>query len=562
MNAKEFLKNFGHLADAPDGISKLRQTILQLAVQGKLVEQDPNDKSAGIMLQNFEANYSHELHASDNNSVSLPDGWACCLLGEIQQFTNGHAFPSQKFQSSGVGVIRIGDIQDNEIKKEGMKYISQEYVDSLDPKFLIAPGELVIAMSGATTGKLGFNKTTEHFALNQRVGRISPKEGIDIDYVFYLLTTKIKENLSISAGSAIPNLSTAQINAIKVPLPPLPEQKRIVAKVDELMALCDDLEAKQQERRAVHVRVNTAALDSLSTAETDTDFDSAWSRVRSNFDLLYSVPENVNALRQTILQLAVQGKLVEQDPSDEPASELMKRIREKKILLMKENSIPKPKETIPIQTDELPLIPASWQWVKFGDILLSIDSGWSPKCETRPRESDEWGVLKISAVTWGRFDPGENKALPKGVEPREHCEVKAGDFLMSRANTAELVAKSVVVKTTPKRLLMNDKLLRVSFPDEIFPTYINLVNNSKTSRFYYESVASGTSVSMRNVSRGNVCNLPITLPPLVEQQRIVAKVDELMALCNDLETKLAQQQGDAGRLTEAMVAAVLDGVAV
>jgi type I restriction enzyme S subunit len=186
-------------------------------------------------------------------------------------------------------------------------------------------------------------------------------------------------------------------------------------------------------------------------------------------------------------------------------------------------------------------------------LCLFIEAGWSPKCDDRRRQGNEWGIIKISAVTWGRFNPAENKTLPPDVAPRPDCEVKSGDFLMTRANTAELVAKSVVVEETPPRLLLNDKTLRVVFPASVDPRYVNLFNNSSFARQYYVSVASGTSESMRNVSRESILNMPIPVPSLSEQKRIVEKVDQLMKLCDDLESKLTLAESASSQLLSSAV---------
>ena len=185
---------------------------------------------------------------------------------------------------------------------------------------------------------------------------------------------------------------------------------------------------------------------------------------------------------------------------------------------------------------------------------MTSDSGWSPQCLPEARSGSDWGVLKVSAVSWGIFKPEENKALPQGMTSRPDCEVKAGDFLLSRANTEELVARSVVVDQTPPRLMMSDKIVRFTFPAEIERAFINLANMSDPSRAYYVRNASGTSSSMKNIGREVMCNLPIPLPPLAEQRRIVAKVEQMMALVDVLERQLASSRATAANLLAAIVA--------
>ena len=269
-------------------------------------------------------------------------------------------------------------------------------------------------------------------------------------------------------------------------------------------------------------------------------------------------PNGVAKLRELILQLAVQGQLVPQDENDEPASELLANVKAERERRSRAKEIPNQKPVPAITPDEnLFVLPKGWTWARFGDLCLFIEAGWSPKCEERPRIGDEWGIIKISAVTWGTFDPDENKALPANLEPRPECEVHPNDFLMTRANTAELVAKSVVVEKTPPRLLLNDKTLRVVFPESVNRRYVNLFNNGSIARQHYIRVASGTSESMRNVSRENVREMPIPVPPLAEQKRIVSKVTELLSLCDALESQLQATESASTQLLSAAVSHLL-----
>jgi type I restriction enzyme S subunit len=162
-------------------------------------------------------------------------------------------------------------------------------------------------------------------------------------------------------------------------------------------------------------------------------------------------------------------------------------------------------------------------------------------------------VLKVSAVSWGTFRPDENKALPPGVSGRPEYEVRSGDFLLSRANTEELVARSVIVAEPPPRLMMSDKIVRFAFPNLVDKAFINLANSSGFARDYYAKNASGTSSSMKNVGREVMCNLPIPVPPLPEQRRIVAKVFQLVSLVDRLEAQVERSSATAASLMDTFV---------
>lgn len=270
--------------------------------------------------------------------------------------------------------------------------------------------------------------------------------------------------------------------------------------------------------------------------------------LEQHFETAFDAPDGIDKLRELIVTLALQGKLVEQDSDDLPASELLKGMTEEKQILIDKGQIKKNKPLPVIKSEDIPyLLPSSWTWVRLGDVSIESSAGQSPQCLRRPKMEHEWGVLKISAVSWGEFNPNENKALPPEKEFKQENEVKVGDFLLSRANTEELVARSVIVKTTVPKLLINDKIIRFTLSKGVSKEFVNIANLSNGSRKYYAANASGTSSSMKNVTRDVMCRLPIPLPPLPEQCRIVAKIDQLMARCDELE-KLRTER-DRKRLT-------------
>ncbi|MCK6390515.1 MAG: hypothetical protein L6Q40_05760, partial [Azonexus sp.] len=386
---------------------------------------------------------------------------------------------------------------------------------------------------------------------------VHPFEGVVSGYVYrYLRSPSFVAYVeSVQTGIAYPAINDRQFFSGLIPLPPTAEQHRIVAKVEELMALCDQLEQQTDASLGAHQSLVETLLSALTSAADHAQFVSAWQRIASHFDTLFTTEESIAQLKQTLLQLAVMGKLVPQDPNDEPASELLKKIAAEKAKLAKEGRIKKEKPLPLVGEDEtLFSLPLGWAWCRLENVSLHSEAGWSPKCEEVPRVGSCWGVLKVSAVTWGVFNPAENKALPANLDAVPDCEVKPGDFLISRANTAELVARSVVVQNdAPPRLMMSDKIIRFSFSKEVCAAYLSLFNNSAGSRKYYLRVAGGTSSSMKNVSRLQIQSLAVALPPLAEQYRIVTKVDELMALCDQLKSHLNDAQTTQLHLADALV---------
>ena len=271
----------------------LKTRILDLALQGKLVENSriPNDLNSRI--------------PSDfNPPFEIPNSWAWVKLGDICDFQNGFAFKSKDFKNSGYFVIKIANIQNNEITKENAVFCEPEICENLE-NFSVKRGDILIAMSGATTGKIGIYNLDEKAFLNQRVGLFKNfSKNIDKRFFYFVLLTKVEESLKIAIGSAQPNLSTEQIKSFYIPLPPLDEQERIVKKIDELFSQIDILDKHKE-----------------------------------------SLLKNIKHTKTRILDLALQGKLVENSriPND-----LNSRI--------------------PSDFNPPFEIPNSWAWVKLGDI--------------------------------------------------------------------------------------------------------------------------------------------------------------------------------------------------
>jgi len=561
--------NLPLLAGAPNGIKKLRELILELAARGKLVPQDPNEEPASELLKRI-AEEKARLVAEGKikkqkplaevgeqaEPFELPAGWEWSSLVQVA-FVNPRNAAADSLEVSFVPMTFIGTRFDDQHAQEPRLWgeVKQGFTHFAEGDIGVAKitpcfeNSKACVFSNLVNG-LGAGTTELHI--------VRPVSGtLDPRYVLaylkspqFLLVGETK--MTGTAGQKRLPKDFVEVNPF--PLPPLAEQHRIVAKVDELMTLCDRLEAQQADADSAHAQLVQALLDSLTQAHDAEDFAQSWQRLAEHFHTLFATESSIEALKQTLLQLAVMGKLVPQDPSDEPASQLLKRIVEEKARLVAERKIKKQEPLAKITEEEkLFELAKGWEWSRLGDQVIESGAGWSPSCEPRPREDNDWGVLKVSAVSWGVYRPEENKALPVNLDARPEHEVTAGDFLVSRANTAELVARSVVVDATPRRLMLSDKIVRLRLTDLCDRHYVNVVNSAKHARQYYARVAGGTSSSMKNVSREQILSLPIALPPLAEQHRIVAKVDQLMALCDQLKARLNQARQVHEQLASALV---------
>ncbi|EKS2405603.1 restriction endonuclease subunit S [Pseudomonas aeruginosa] len=550
--------NLSLLAGAPNGIKKLRELILELAVRGKLVPQDPKDEPANELLKRIaeekarlvaEGKIKKQKALTERDdeapAFELPAGWAWARLSDVVNVLNGRAYKKEELLDAGTPVLRVGNLfTSNHWYYSNLTLEEDKYCN---------PGDLLFAWS-ASFGP--FIWQGERSIYHYHIWKLDfyAKDQLSKHYLYNYLLEQTQEIKAAGHGVSMVHMTKEKMEKLVVPVPPLAEQDRIVAKVDQLMALCDQLEAQQADADSAHTQLVQALLDSLTQARDAGDFAQSWQRLAEHFHTLFTTESSIDDLKQTLLQLAVMGKLVPQDPSDEPASELLKRIAEEKATLIAEGKSRKQKQLAEITEEEkLFELATGWEWSRLGEQVIESGAGWSPSCEPRPREGNDWGVLKVSAVSWGVYRPEENKALPVSLEARPEHEVAEGDFLVSRANTAELVARSVVVDSTPSRLMLSDKIVRLRLTKLCDAHYLNLVNSATHARQYYARVAGGTSSSMKNVSREQILSLPIAVPPLPEQHRIVAKVDQLMAFCDQLKARLNQARQVHEQLANALV---------
>lgn len=551
------------------GIKKLRELILELAVRGKLVPQDPNDEPANVLLKKISVDKDRLIKEKKlRKQASLPriekegaphellDGWQWARLGDIcTKLTDGsHNPPSDS--GEGYPMLSSQNVNNGEIDfNNPSRFVTEEDFEKEDQRTQIAPNDILLTIVASLGRSAVVPIDAPKFVLQRSVAVLQTQLVPHFLALQLVSPHCLRYYDTHGKGTAQKGIYLGKLGLMEIAVPPLTEQHRIVAKVNELMALCDQLEQQQTDSLAAHQTLVETLLGTLTRVESQQEFSAAWTRIANHFDTLFATEASIDQLKQSILQLAVMGKLVPQDPSDEPACVLLEKIAAEKAQLVSAGKISKSKPLPPVAEQEKQFdIPNGWVWTKFDDLALHSEAGWSPNCELTPRQGDNWGVLKVSAVTWGKYDPQENKALPANLEPKPEFEVMPGDFLISRANTAELVARAVVVPNgAPAHLMMSDKIIRFVFAPELDHEYLALVNRSEFSRAYYARVAGGTSSSMKNVSREQIKNLVVALPPLAEQHRIVAKVDELMALCDALKARIADAQTTQLHLADAIV---------
>jgi type I restriction enzyme S subunit len=553
-------RHFDTAFDAPDGIKRLRELILTLAMQGKLVKQDPNDPPASELLKEIEAEKKRLIKAGkikqpkplppikpEEIPYELPKSWEWVRVRDICHDW-GQKTPDRKFTYIDVGSI------DNKrgLIGDGVQVLDSSEAPSRARK-LVEKGTVIY--STVRPYMLNIAIIEKEFdcepIASTAFAILHPFSGVINRFIYFYLRAPsfVRFVESSMKGVAYPAINDGDFFKGCFPLPPLSEQHRIVAKIDQLMARCEALEKLRAERDQKRLIVHAAAIRQL----LDT---TASSRLRvqpflfSHFPELYAVKENVTELRKAILQLAVMGKLVPQDPKDPPASELLKEIEAEKKRLVKAGKIKQPKPLPPIKPEEIPYeLPKSWEWVRLGSITSKITDG---DHKTPPRISEGFPLLSAKNVRDGYLDVSNCDYISKQhyEKSRERCLPQTGDLLIvsvggtiGRTSLVPLESNFALVRSVAliKPLLFNSFFLKQSMDSEALQNSIHARKRGGAQPCLYLS---------------EIEQFPFPLPPLAEQHRIVAKIDQLMALCDAMENQITSATAKQTTLLTALMARV------
>ncbi|MDO9105781.1 MAG: restriction endonuclease subunit S [Methylovulum sp.] len=560
MDAQRFLAEFGHIVSAQGGIQQLRQMILTLAVSGDLlVPDEPQDATPLLESINFKKTTHPEQKKVvpaqtrlDRTDIRVPSHWAVCRLGDLVLTITGGGTPSKGNPAYWKGAIpwaSVKDLKNNKYLTETEDLISEEGV--INSSTNLIPAGRVIVCTRMGLGKVVINKIP--VAINQDLKAFELPEEVNIDYFYILYRTR---NIK-GKGTTVSGIKQDQLLALPSALPPIEEQARIVAKVDELMALCDKLETQQQDREKLSEITSISIFDALSNAQSPIEIQTAWNRLNAEANLLLNSESAIQALRKTILDLAVAGRLSYKEPDDGNAIDLIEQIQTCKKQLIASGQI-NHRKPVAAETLQETVLPSHWTCLTLDEAISHIDAGWSPACLAHPRRDENtWAILKTTAVQTLQFLPNEHKELPNSLQPRPHYEVNDGDILITRAGPKNRVAICCVVDKTPARLMISDKIIRFHIVNDLIDArYIALCLSAGESGRILERQKSGMADSQMNISQDKLRAIPIPLPPRAEQERILIKVETLMTICNQLSEQLKLKQQLHSRFAVSSIAAI------
>ena len=569
MNADRLLAQYEKISDAPDAIPRLRRFILDLAVRGKLVPQDPNDEPASELLKRIAAEKARLVRAGKskkskskqldrfNTLFELPKSWKWTTLSDLFLYDAG-VKRQPKNLNQKLWLLELEDIEKDSGRLLVRINASERESKSTKSEFRVGDilyGKLRPYLNKVLVADRPGYSTTEIVALRPFL-RLCPqycalalRRPDFVDYVTRL-----------GQGTKMPRLRTEDAAIAPFPLPPLAEQHRIVAKVDELMALCDRLEAAQAGRETTRDRLATASLTRLDAPDPDPAvFQNHAAFALDSLSPLTTRPDQIKALRQTILNLAGRGKLVPQDPNDEPASALLKRIAAEKSRLTDVLSSRGRRSDGRERTEAFEFtLPRGWTLSTLGSVALKITDGAH---QTPTYVGSGVPFVSVKDFSAGRLDLSNTRFITENEHSLlyKRCDPKRGDILIGRIGT---LGRAVLVDTDDEfSLFVSVGLIRFSH-ENIAPRFLRTLLNSPLVEGEFDRIKIGGGTHTNKLNLGDLQTVALPIPPLAEQHRIVAKVDELMALCNQLKASLAIGDDTRCRLLDAMLHETLEPVKV
>lgn len=537
------------------GIKKLRELILELAVRGKLVPQDSNDEPASELLRGMKKQQEDlikekkikkpkKLPPIDEilESISIPQGWELCYLNDIGDWGAG-ATPNRTnsgYYGGNIPWFKSGELSEDYITD------SEEHITALALKECSLrdnqPGDVLIAMYGATIGKTSILNTRS--TSNQAVCACTPFDGLSNQYLLTFLKASKRVFTSMGAGGAQPNISKEKIVATQFALPPLKEQLRIVEKVEQLMSLCDQLEQHSLTSLDAHQQLVDTLLTTLTESQNADELAGNWARISEHFDTLFTTEASIDALKKTILQLAVMGKLVPQDPNDEPASELLKRIAQEKAQLMKDGKIKKQKQLPPIGDEEKPFeLPDGWEWCRIGNLV-----------NIRPELVTPDEYQSLPQIAPDIIEKGTGKVTAKRTV--KESGVKGPN---SRFYKGQIVYSKIRPSLSKAFLAEYDGLCSADmYPLDCFIDRSYLLKSILSEFFLIQVRQAENRIKMPKLNVESFSNILVTVPPSNEQQKIIMKLAAIDAFCDKAKSLIQSAQQTQLHLADALTDAAIN----
>lgn len=551
-----------------DGVIHLRELILNLAFTGRLcpnsteeleiqnileltgLERQEYHKERNVRLQEFKP---LKVNTRD---IKHPQNWAMVYFNDvikyITDFQANGSFATLKqnvkyYEDENYAVlVRLTDLRHNLDSNKSFVYTDKKGYDFLS-KSSIHGGELVIANVGAGVGTtLEIPHIGRPATLAPNMFMIVLSDQIDKEYFLYYTKSKFYWDYinQVNVGTGQPKINKTEYKSCKIPFPPLEEQKRVVSKIKELMLLCDKLEEQQTATLTTHHYLVKSLLETLTNTADADELQDAWQKLSEHFDTLFCTEDSIEQLKQTILQLAIMGRLVKQEANDKPVSELLKKIKEINEPLIKEGKLRKLKVLPSIEEDEFPFsLPSGWEYVRLNEIG-EWGSGATPNRSNPDFYNGNIPWFKSGELSSDFIDTSEEHITEKALKETSVRYNNVGDVLIAMYGAT--IGKTSILKV---RATTNQAVCACTPFYGIENTYLLMLLKAYKNRF----TGMGAGGAQPNISREKIINTVIALPPTEEQKRIVLKVNQLMAICDLISSRLSKSQEVQNLLSQTVI---------
>ncbi|EKF5950543.1 restriction endonuclease subunit S [Salmonella enterica] len=536
------------------GIKNLRELILELAVRGKLVPQDPNDEPASVLLKRIAAEKAELVKqgkikkqkplpeiSEEEKPFELPMGWEWTRLGSISNY--GFCDKAEPEDvTPETWILELEDIEKVTSKLINKVTFAERPFKSSKNRFSqgdVLYGKLRPYLDKVIVANEPGVCTTEIIPITS-YGNIYPE--------FLRLLLKAPNFIiyanSSTHGMNLPRLGTEKAQQAVIELAPIQEQLRIVSRVDKLMSLCDQLEQHSLTSLDAHQQLVETLLTTLTDSQNADELAENWARISEHFDTLFTTEASIAALKQTILQLAVMGKLVPQDPNDEPASELLKRIAQEKAQLVKDGKMKKQKPLPPISDEEKPFeLPIGWEWCRLGE-CINLISGQHLKPDEYEEECHGEMLPYITGpAEFGLISPTYSKYTNE-----KRAIAAKGDILITCKGAGLGKLNVADTNIAISRQLMAINVIRMN------SEYLKIILDSMYG--YFQS--KGVGIAIPGISREDVMEPLIMLPPFEEQKRIMENLYKLNFLIEDIKFRIKSAQQTQLHLADALTDAAIN----
>jgi type I restriction enzyme S subunit len=564
MTAQLLMDEFERVVNAPDATAELRQFLIDTAVRGRLIPQHSQDRmelevppvapdaaTPTALLLAEDRPLSWLMTSIENCFEKLEDGRT------LHQGWSPQCEPRPATDGEW-GMLKTTAIQTGKFEPEHNKFLPKHFEPR--PVLQVAVGDLLITCAGPRA-RCGITCLVRiappRRLISGKMYRFRVKSGVAPEYMELFLQSgharQAIDRMKTGSSESGMNLTHERFRQLPVLIPPLAEQHRIVAKIDELMVLCDQLEAAQKEREAQRDALRAVSLHRLTRSD---DGGERMAGARFFLDAtprLITKPGHVAAVRQSIFGMAVRGQLEPQVSGDEAVGSLLARVDRERMRAWSGHG-----SRAPAAPDVQGLsitVPPTWEIVSLDRLIT-----FGPKNGISPRETNVESAPKaitLTATTSGIFDASQYKRVDASIPENSEYWLQPGDLLFQRGNTREYVGIAAPYYGDPGQLIYPDLMIKVRLSQEVRLPFVHLCTRAPEGRAYMSARASGAQKTMPKINQRILCRFPVPLPPLAEQDRIVAKVDRLMTVCDQLEVALGSAQNERARLLQTLLQGAL-----